>query len=118
MIKQTTDALQQCFAFDTCHHLYQRKWSVENPSVGHCAIASLVLHEMFGGSILKTKVGHSTHYYNVIDNVILDSTSAQFNAPIPYDRGVLCDSKKMLKVQDTKERYEVLKKRLLANLKT
>lgn len=115
-MKRTTDALQQCFALDTCHHSYQHKWSAENPSVGHCAIASLVLHEMFGGSIMKTKVGHSTHYYNVIDDVVLDSTSAQFNVPIPYGMGVLCNSKKMLKVQDTKERYEVLKKRLLANL--
>ncbi len=29
-------------------------WSVENPAKGHCSATSLVIHDAFGGSILKT----------------------------------------------------------------
>ncbi|HEV2899718.1 MAG TPA: hypothetical protein VGX71_18140 [Pseudaminobacter sp.] len=30
-------------------------WSAENPAKGQCSVTSLVVQDLFGGSILKTK---------------------------------------------------------------
>lgn len=104
--------LKTRFALETCHHSYQSRWSIENPSIGHCAIAAIAIQEKFGGDVFKTKIGNSTHYYNVIDNQIIDSTSEQFGKIIDYSKGIICNVKKMLLVKDTKLRYEILKSKI------
>ena len=104
--------LKTRFALETCHHSYQSRWPIENPSIGHCTIAAIAIQEKFGGDVFKTKVGNSTHYYNVIDNQIIDSTSEQFGKIIDYSKGIVCNVKKMLLVKDTKLRYEILKSKI------
>lgn len=100
--------LKSSFSIETCHHSYCKKWSKENPTAGHCAIASLVIQEKYGGDLAKVKVGSSTHYFNIIDDKIIDVTSEQFKKQIVYDNYVICDRNKMLKNIDTKSRYEKL----------
>ncbi len=60
------------------------KWTEECPSCGQCGVTALVIQDHFGGTIFKTKVGESWHFYNSINGVMYDFTSEQFQAPIEY----------------------------------
>ncbi len=61
------------------------RWSAEVPSRGQCGVTALVIHDAFGGDILKTRVGAAWHFYNRIGGIRLDFTAAQFAEPITYE---------------------------------
>ena len=85
-------------------------WSAENPAKGQCSVTSLIVQDIFGGSILKTKTYGGTHFYNLIDGVRWDMTISQFDRPIPFeDRPTTRDEA----MADTSEpQYQALKRRL------
>jgi hypothetical protein len=60
------------------------KWSKENPANGQCGVTSLVVHDLFGGEILKTQTVGGWHYYNRINGERYDFTESQFSEPIKY----------------------------------
>ncbi|AOC92333.1 hypothetical protein QRX25_15620 [Bacillus sp. L381] len=60
------------------------KWTEECPAKGQCGVTALVIQDVCGGDILKTKTGSSWHFYNRIDGEIYDFTSGQFSEPIVY----------------------------------
>ncbi|WP_258728095.1 YunG family protein [Bacillus atrophaeus] len=60
------------------------KWTKECPSCGQCSVTALVIQDRYGGSILKTKVGGSRHFYNSINGGVYDFTSDQFPQRIVY----------------------------------
>jgi len=60
-------------------------WSAQNPAKGQCSVTSLVVHDLFGGEILKTATRGGTHFYNLIDGVRWDLTVSQFDYPIPFE---------------------------------
>jgi hypothetical protein len=60
-------------------------WSRDNPACGQCNVTALVMHQCFGGDILKTAVGSEWHFYNRVGERVFDFTSAQFATPIGYD---------------------------------
>lgn len=60
------------------------KWTEECPSCGQCGVTALVIQDHFGGTIFKTRVDESWHFYNSINGVVYDFTSEQFQAPIEY----------------------------------
>ena len=55
------------------------KWSKENPANGQCGVTSLVVYDLLGGEIIKTKLEDSWHFYNRIDGAYYDFTESQFN---------------------------------------
>jgi hypothetical protein len=51
-----------------------------------------VVHELFGGELLKTRLPEGDHFYNRIDGVRFDFTESQFVRPIAYtDAPTTCD---------------------------
>jgi hypothetical protein len=60
------------------------KWSKENPANGQCGVTALVVHDLFGGEILKTPTAEGWHFYNRINNKRYDFTESQFSNPIKY----------------------------------
>lgn len=44
-----------------------------------CAITSLIINDYFGGDICKIYVDGINHYFNLIENNIVDLTKEQFN---------------------------------------
>ena len=49
-------------------------------------MTALVVHDRFGGEILKTDVNGAWHFYNRIDGKRVDFTGmSQFDSPIGYD---------------------------------
>ena len=60
------------------------KWSSDNPAKGQCGVTALVVHDLFGGAIKKTKLADGWHFYNVINGKRLDFTHSQFKEDIEY----------------------------------
>jgi hypothetical protein len=68
-------------------------WTSDNPTYGHCAVASLLIQELFGGALIKQSLLQTaewshmrSHFFNQLpDGRIIDSTIAQFKDMLPKD---------------------------------
>lgn len=60
-------------------------WREDNPALGQCSVTALVVQDVLGGDLLKTRVDGAWHFYNRIAGSRLDLTSSQFAGPIAYD---------------------------------
>ncbi|MEM7044223.1 MAG: hypothetical protein AAF543_15545 [Pseudomonadota bacterium] len=97
------------------------QWSAENPANGQCNVTAAVVHDLFGGAILRTRYPTFWHYYNRIDGRRVDLTDSQFSrpgarfpAPDRYDDDV---SDRDAAMEGIPEReYDALKKALLLHL--
>ncbi len=90
------------------------KWRPENPAAGQCSVTAILVQELCGGDILKTRVGADWHFYNLLGGVRRDFTESQFDAPISYDD---VPSHRADALADTSsEQYEALKSRVLAGV--
>lgn len=56
----------------------------DNPAAGQCNVTSLLIHEFFGGELLKTPLPAGDHFYNRIEGRRYDFTASQFDEPIVY----------------------------------
>lgn len=63
-------------------------WSEDNPARGQCGVTALVVNDLLGGEIVKTRFEQLWHFYNVIDGKVIDFTESQFDAPIAYDNRI------------------------------
>ncbi|MEP5729055.1 MAG: hypothetical protein ABJL67_06745 [Sulfitobacter sp.] len=57
------------------------QWTAENPASGQCNVTAAVVHDVFGGAVLRTQLQGVWHYYNHIDGQRVDLTDSQFTAP-------------------------------------
>ena len=114
-IENIKELLLKCYRKDLCYPKVQNEWNENNKCFGMCAITSLIVNDYFGGDICKIYVDGISHYYNLIDNKIVDLTSSQFNCDIDYKNYKIVDREKIL-TDDTKHRYNLLKKRLVKKL--
>ena len=80
-----------------------------------CAITALIINDYFSGDICKIHVDGICHYFNLIGDKIIDLTKDQFNHEIDYKNYQIVDRKKIL-IDDTKNRYNILKSRLIKTL--
>ncbi|QPC90033.1 hypothetical protein [Mesorhizobium sp. INR15] len=87
-----------------------KSWSAENPAKGQCSVTSLVIHDAFGGDILKTQTRGGTHFYNVVDGIKWDMTISQFDRPIPF--ADLASSREEAMADTSPAQYAALKARL------
>lgn len=85
-------------------------WTRENPARGQCSVTALVVHDVFGGRILKTRVGSAPHFYNLIGGNRIDLTSSQFEHPIVYED--LAASRDDAFSDTTVEQYQALRRAL------
>lgn len=60
------------------------QWTADNPAAGQCNVTALLVHELFGGDLLKTPLPAGDHFYNRIDGQRYDFTASQFVRPIAY----------------------------------
>ncbi|OHV78382.1 hypothetical protein LCM4579_26510 [Ensifer sp. LCM 4579] len=86
------------------------KYSVENPLRGQCSVTALVVQDVFGGEILKTRTGAGMHFYNRIDGERHDLTLSQFDEPIQFDDVASTRDEAFADTSDAQ--YRALKERL------
>jgi len=60
------------------------QWTATNPATGQCNVTALLIHELFGGDLLKTPLPAGDHFYNRIGGQRYDFTASQFDRPIAY----------------------------------
>ena len=73
-------ALRRCWSSQT-----SSKWSPSRPAAGQCSVTALVVHDRFGGRLLKTRLPDGWHFYNELDGVVHDFTAEQFETPVEYE---------------------------------
>ena len=114
-IEKIKDTLLECYSKDLCYPKMQCSWNNDNKHFGMSLITALIVNDYFGGNVCKIYVTGISHYYNLIDNEIIDLTSKQFNFNIDYKNYEIINREKIL-TDDTKYRYNILKKRLVNKL--
>lgn len=114
-LENIQNLLLDCYTKDLCYPKIQDNWHEKNKCYGMCAITALIINDYFGGSIGKIYVDGISHYFNVINNKIVDLTSTQFNHDINYKNYELIEREKTV-TEETLERYNILKIRLMEKL--
>ena len=110
-IENLSKKLYQCYSKDLCYPKIRDKWDENNKYFGMCAITSLIINDYYGGEICKIYVNGISHYFNFINNRIIDLTSKQFEHQIDYSNYEIVKRNDIL-VEDTQQRYILLKERL------
>lgn len=88
-------------------------WKETNPAWGQCAISALVIQDLLGGKLLRTKINGTSHYYSELPNgQALDVTREQFAAIESMEPPVIRERDYVLSFPDTAHRYEILKANL------
>lgn len=114
ILEEIKELLTLSWSYETCSPGLKKEWNKENPSLGQCAVTSLIVNDFFGGKIMKCMTLSGSHYYNLIDGKIVDLTVEQFLGEIPkYEDSSERTRDYLLSNEDTKKRY----KNLLYNLK-
>lgn len=76
---QVQSALRRSWSLETAS-----QWTAANPATGQCNVTALLVHELFGGDLLKTRLPAGDHFYNRISDQRYDFTESQFSEPITY----------------------------------
>lgn len=88
-------------------------WTTERPTTGHCALASRLTQQNFGGTIARGLMSNGvTHYWNVLPGAIwLDTTRDQFD-PQVFPTYVIPDcSERVYWFEDTQKKFNTFKLR-------
>ncbi|ACA20546.1 conserved hypothetical protein [Methylobacterium sp. 4-46] len=101
--------LQQCWSAET-----SPEWRPNNPARGQCGVTALIVHDLHGGTILKTETGRGWHFYNRVDGTRHDLTAGQFETSIDY--ADIASSREEALAGTTMERYRTLKMRVRQRL--
>ena len=105
-IRKLKQLLEKSWDKDTCSPTLINTWSEDNPSIGQCAITSLIVNDFFGGKIMRCMTSTGSHYYNLIDDEIVDLTFEQFaGEKVNYEDGEERTREYLLSNDDTKNRY-------------
>ena len=105
------------YSKETCYPDCKGQWNIDNKTLGHCAIVALLINDYFGGNICKIKINGISHYFNIINDKIIDFTSDQFKVDkIDYSNYVIKTRDEVLNNEDTNERYQLLKLKVKLNL--
>ncbi|OOZ84309.1 MULTISPECIES: YunG family protein [Bacillus] len=108
--KQIYEVLIRSWSIET-----SSKWTIENPAKGQCGVTALVVQDIYGGEIKKTKVREVWHFYNFIDGQRFDFTETQFNERLNY---LDAESNREEAFADTNEKqYSILKEKIMKEFK-
>lgn len=114
-VKQLEQALLKSYSKEICYEKVKNNWTEKKKTLGMCAITSLVVNDFLKGQIAKIKVNGISHYFNVIENKIVDLTKEQFEKEIQYDNYKIINRKDIL-TGDTNNRYQKLKEKVIKEL--
>jgi len=77
--EQIMNALYKSWSSDS-----SSKWSQDNPAKGQCGVTALIVNDLLGGEIRKTRLPEGWHFYNFINGKRYDLTVSQFKEDILY----------------------------------
>lgn len=116
-IKTIQKVLLECYTKELCVPNVSEDWTESNKCFGMSGITALIVQDYFGGKIGKIHVNGVRHYFNILNDQVVDLTDSQFDSEINYTDYEIINRDQIL-IEDTKQRYESLKKRLIKKLLT
>ncbi|WP_397538340.1 hypothetical protein [Rummeliibacillus pycnus] len=87
------------------------KWCSDNPAKGQCGVTALVVNDLLGGQILKTKLPEGWHFYNMIEHKRYDFTVSQFSESILYED--IASNRREALMDCNENQYMYLKEKVL-----
>lgn len=111
-LKKLEEMLYSCYCKELCYPKVKEKWNEHNKYFGMCAITALFINDYYGGDIGKIYVNNISHYFNIVNNEIIDLTAKQFNNKIEYIDYEIKNRTDILN-EDTQKRYILLKQRMV-----
>ena len=115
IIDEVCEIVSMSFSEDTCYPAWVDKWNSDIKCLGQGAVAALVLNDFLGGKIMRCESEFGSHYYNLINDQIIDLTVSQFNILPNYETGIERTREYLLSNEDTKKRYKILLERVKEN---
>ena len=113
-INKIAKALKSSWNRDTCYPSCLKIYDVSDKSTGQCAITSLIINDYLGGIIQSGYIEELgiKHYWNLINDEVIDITKGQFNKQYEFLDIKEKTREEMLSNENTKIRYELLRKRV------
>ncbi len=109
MLEELKKVIEISWSKETCYPTLQDTWNKQNPSIGQCAITTLIVNDFLGGKIMRTMCNGISHYYNLVNGKVVDLTVSQFEGEIPnYALGEERTREYILSSSDTLNRYKIL----------
>lgn len=100
---------------ETCDETLKNKWNENNPALGQSLVTALAVNEFLGGTIVLTSSKIGNHYYNVIDDKIIDF--AYIGSTVPYKGKLAFSREYLLQDEETKEKYMIFLNNIKENMK-
>ena len=109
--EQLEKLIKESWSIETCYPPLQSKWSAMNPSLGQCAVTSLLLQDYLGGEILYD--ANNDHYWNKLsDGKEIDLTRNQFPKGTLFSKGEVIERENLFSATaQTRFRYELLQEK-------
>ena len=115
IVNEVCEIVNMSFNKDTCYPAWVDKWNSDMKCLGQGAVAALVLNDFLGGKIMRCESEYGSHYYNLINDEIIDLTVSQFKTLPNYETGIERTREYLLSNEDTKGRYKLLLERVKEN---
>ena len=99
----------------SCTPRLRHLWTPDNPTLGQCSITAFLVQDLLGGEVYGIPLPDgSVHCYNKAEGLVFDLTSDQFSdRTLSYENNPLQTREALFAQADKRERYELLKRRLL-----
>ena len=111
------DMLKDIWNKDTCAPRMQDQWTPANPTLGQCSITSFLMQDMFGGEVKGIALPDGNyHCFNIVEGQTFDLTSEQFNEKLDYANATPQERTTHFAKEEKRQRYELLKERLMKRL--
>lgn len=115
ILNEVKEMLEKAWTKETCSIGLKDSWIEDNKALGQCAVTTLIVNDFLGGKIMRCMCETGSHYYNLINNEVIDLTSSQFNIIPDYQMGEERTREYLLSNEDTKNRYLLLLKNVKDN---
>lgn len=115
ILNEVKEMLEKAWTKETCSIGLKDSWTEDNKALGQCAVTTLIVNDFLGGKIMRCMCETGSHYYNLINNEVIDLTSSQFNIIPDYQMGEERTREYLLSNEDTKNRYLLLLKNVKDN---
>ena len=108
LLNELIKMLELSWNKNTCSPSLKDSWSENNKALGQCAVTALIVNDFLGGKIMRCMCESGSHYYNLVNDSIIDLTSSQFTEIPDYTKGEERTREYLLSNKDTMKRYKLL----------
>ena len=112
------DLLSELWSAETCAPRMRGDWSADNPTLGQCSITAFLMQDLFGGRVYGVPLEDGGfHCFNAVGDCVFDLTSEQFgDTALDYENRPEQRREVHFARDEKRQRYELLKRRLLKRL--